>query len=958
MAVSEARDRRGRSARGRAGLLDRELALQAIADTLDSPGTDAGQALLVVGHAGMGKTRLYGTTLDAARSRELRVLRAAGAELEQNLAFGVALQLLQSLFAELPSSRRERLLAAAPRRIRDLYLGQAAAAEPDSGEDMSIAHGLFMLVATATETRRGLIAIDDLHWCDPASLTFVLYLLHRLDELPLAVVMASRPPESQAAREALDRIAAHPRVQVQTLGPLGEDAVAELAQRTLGERAVPSLVSACQQATGGNPFYVHELLMALADEAEPAEALDSQVASLAPDAVTRSLRVRVGRLGSAATALARAVAILGDDVPLRYAAALSGLSIPQASEAADALGSIEILLSREPLRFVHPLVRQVIELDVPASERATSHLDAARLLYAQGEGVERVAAHLLLGRAQQDPWVVEQLRAAAREAMSRGGAQSAGRYLERALAEPPPAGEEAEVLSELGAVEAVLGSESAADRFAAAVGATSDPRRRAELELQRGRTLRAQGRQAEALSAFESGLHELEAGAGSDDDGSLHDELQSGFLSTAWLIPDRQAESIARAAELRRHRVGPPQTYGQRLLLAEMAMHAALDGEPSDRVSELAQLSWQGGILLERDGARGIGWNLAATALTLAGELEQALEVADAAVENARHSGSPLAFATASFVRALPALWRGQVASAMADLELARDARRFGWAQFVRSAAARLCLGLIETGELERAEAVLSEDAPIRSPYDLEDAVRLYALAELRLAQGRPEEALATACSAGGAAERNVRFLGFCSWRTCAAQAALALGDRDRALALAEQAHQRAEQTQVLHQRIRTEYVLGLCHGGQTGLERLQAAAELARSAPPRLEGIKALVALGSALRRANERAAAREPLQQAADLAREAGACALQERARTELSATGARPRREALLSGPESLTPSERRIAELAAAGQSNREIAAALFVTPKTVEYHLRNSYRKLDIQTRRQLAEALG
>jgi DNA-binding CsgD family transcriptional regulator len=84
----------------------------------------------------------------------------------------------------------------------------------------------------------------------------------------------------------------------------------------------------------------------------------------------------------------------------------------------------------------------------------------------------------------------------------------------------------------------------------------------------------------------------------------------------------------------------------------------------------------------------------------------------------------------------------------------------------------------------------------------------------------------------------------------------------------------------------------------------------------------------------------------------------ALHERARGELAATGARPRRDVLLSGPESLTPSERRIAELAATGQSNREIAQALFVTPKTVEYHLRNTYRKLDIQTRRELAEALS
>jgi DNA-binding CsgD family transcriptional regulator len=121
---------------------------------------------------------------------------------------------------------------------------------------------------------------------------------------------------------------------------------------------------------------------------------------------------------------------------------------------------------------------------------------------------------------------------------------------------------------------------------------------------------------------------------------------------------------------------------------------------------------------------------------------------------------------------------------------------------------------------------------------------------------------------------------------------------------------------------------------------------------------VRALVELGAALRRANERTASRPSLRQAADLAKRGGALALYQRARTELSASGARPRREALLSGPDSLTPSERRIAELAAAGHSNRDIAGILFVTLKTVEYHLRNVYRKLDISARGELPRALN
>jgi DNA-binding CsgD family transcriptional regulator len=184
------------------------------------------------------------------------------------------------------------------------------------------------------------------------------------------------------------------------------------------------------------------------------------------------------------------------------------------------------------------------------------------------------------------------------------------------------------------------------------------------------------------------------------------------------------------------------------------------------------------------------------------------------------------------------------------------------------------------------------------------------------------------------------------------------LGDRGRAIDIAAEALARAERTDVLHLRIRARRVLGLCDQGSRGLRSLRAAVRLGADAPSRLETMRALVDLGAALRRENRRTDARAPLQRAADMAHRGGAVALAERARIELAASGARPRRDALLSGPGSLTPSERRIAELAATGQSNREIAQALFVTPKTVEYHLRNAYRKLDIQTRTELAGALA
>jgi DNA-binding CsgD family transcriptional regulator len=145
--------------------------------------------------------------------------------------------------------------------------------------------------------------------------------------------------------------------------------------------------------------------------------------------------------------------------------------------------------------------------------------------------------------------------------------------------------------------------------------------------------------------------------------------------------------------------------------------------------------------------------------------------------------------------------------------------------------------------------------------------------------------------------------------------------------------------------------------GGEAGIELLREASELLRGSPTQLERLHVLVDLGVALRRARHRTQAREPLREALQLARRGGALALARRAHEELAATGEKLPPLSLV-GPRSLTPSERRIAELAAAGLTNREIAQTLFVSIKTVESHLRGAYRKLDVTSREQLGPALA
>jgi len=231
----------------------------------------------------------------------------------------------------------------------------------------------------------------------------------------------------------------------------------------------------------------------------------------------------------------------------------------------------------------------------------------------------------------------------------------------------------------------------------------------------------------------------------------------------------------------------------------------------------------------------------------------------------------------------------------------------------------------------------------------------------LRLAQGRPAEALADFQTCAAMFSRDLwrtemRDVGYLHARAGAALALLRLGERERAreLAQSELADVRAfGAPRALGIALR---VAGLAQGGSRGLELLDESVTVLRGSPALLERAQALVELGAALRRAGRRAAAREPLAEALELAARCGARPLTVRAREELNATGARPRRE-WRTGVEALTPSELRVVRLAAAGHTNREIAHELYVTLKTVEGHLARAYTKLRIEGRGQLPQVL-
>jgi DNA-binding CsgD family transcriptional regulator len=318
-----------------------------------------------------------------------------------------------------------------------------------------------------------------------------------------------------------------------------------------------------------------------------------------------------------------------------------------------------------------------------------------------------------------------------------------------------------------------------------------------------------------------------------------------------------------------------------------------------------------------------------------------------------------LGYALAMSFRAHMYFRRGAMAEAEADARAALDvATLHGWPLGLPTAVAFLVQTLIERGEPGLAQAALVDHGMAETVPEgpLFNAV-LFSRGRLRADEGRLEDALADFMECGRRQrEWGVRNPALLPWRSYAAVTLARLRRDDAARALADEEMelvQRFGATRAIGIALRNR---GLVIGGEEGLAHLEQSANLLRGRAFVLDEARALVELGSALRRNNQRVNARRHLTRGLELAERCAADALAARARNELLTAGARPRR-AHLAGASALTASERRAAIMAAAGRSNREIAQELFLTTKTIEMHLSNAYRKLNIRSRAQLEEAL-
>jgi DNA-binding CsgD family transcriptional regulator len=412
-------------------------------------------------------------------------------------------------------------------------------------------------------------------------------------------------------------------------------------------------------------------------------------------------------------------------------------------------------------------------------------------------------------------------------------------------------------------------------------------------------------------------------------------------------VPDA-AERLARVRA-----AGLQRGLGGSMLSAVAAWDWALRGGTAQECSELALALLADGWLIALDA--GFMALVAARVLVIA-DRDEARTVCDSALSAAQQMGSLIGVSSVNVWRGWAWLARGELAEAedalregVEGIRLMGEANGAGMAY----AAGFVARVLIERGDLDGARAALMS-CPEPTPGSDEEAVVRRTTVEHLLAEGHWKPALA---EADLHRERlgDVDNVAWAPWRSLTARALEGLGRRDEAQALLEEELVEARRWGAPGSLARTLRLLGAIRH-EDGLDLLREAVETADASPARLEHAKALTALGSALRLARKPSDARAPLRDAFEIASHCGAQPLAEHARNELYAAGGRPRRQAL-TGPESLTPSERRIAQLAAAGQSNRDIARALYVTPKTVEVHLTSVYRKLGIRSRGGLAEAL-
>lgn len=933
--------------RGADLLCEREHELAVARAAIVEAAAGDGSLVCVEGPAGIGKTRLLEAIAHVAAGVGFQIHQARCDELESGLAYGALRQLLAPGLARLDPSVRAVVLEGPASVTAALVEGRNDRADTRVDDDaLLIAHGLYRLLQNIAERSPQMLVVDDAHWADASSLEAVGYLVRRLDGLPVLAAIGCRLPIEGRVGDRLARMRSVPQTRRLTPAPLSEHAVASLAEDALGDSPKPGLPSRLWHVTGGNPFFVHELLAAHRAGAPAWDTIDDRDGPrLVPERVAESVLGRVTAAGDAAARLADAVAVLGE-ARLHDATTLAALDEAEGVAAADRLAAADVLTSGAQVRFVHPIARQAIRAHISPARLALAHARAARLLSDRGTPLDHVAAHLLEALPRADPWVTTTLLAAATQQQQRGSPETAVALLLRARDEPPPQHLRQPVTVALAHAQARSDHPQAATTAREALAGAHGSGEKAEAALHLVRTLGLSGDPWSALDL----LHELTVGrSGVDPDLAL--QLEAELLGVARFQADTRPEALVRLDRLAPR--ARPARRATRVLLANLALSALERNQAPHEVAELARMA-----LADGWPADDVSFQLvyAFEALTWTDHLDDAARAADA-VMAAAHEGSSLSLSALGLSwRASINLRRGAVADAEADARISYDLIAGAAPWRIPFHRAHLADALLVRGEVTEAARVLADPEPDEqaddNPFYLDSRGRLH------LMQGHARAGLEDfrACGQALARRGGVDAPATFPWRSRCAFALQHLGEGEQARELARDELALATAGQVPGAIGEALITVSLVEDGDAGVRRLHDALEVLQDSPRVLIRVRALTELGAMLRRNGQPRTARDHLATALDLAHRHGATALADRAHEELVIAGGRPRR-ATRTGIDALTPGERRVAQHVAQGLTNRQVAHSLFVSTRTVTTHLTHIYQKLGISSRTHLTRLL-
>jgi DNA-binding CsgD family transcriptional regulator len=923
-------------------LIERAVELDVLGAAVSRLAEREGGVVVLEAAAGLGKTALLQHATRLATAAGCLVRRAAPGPLERHFPFGAVRALLEAPLRDASEDGRTRIMAGPAATAGALLLGGTA---PDGLGTTMVAHSLLWLCAAIADERPLALVIDDAQWCDRSSLEVLAYLARRIDDLPLLIVIGARAEDPDAASDLLSLIGGVRAATVLCPQPLTLSGAARLIRRFAPHTSL-GVCRDCHGSVGGNPWLLGELGRQIAahgpaaidpcdPEAPPASAVARQV-----------IRRRLAALGSRERAVVAALAVIGDGRAPHVVAKVAGVPVGELGPAGDVLVAAG-LLGPDRERFAHCMIATVICEDLPRADRERLHHEAARALIEAGACADVVASQLLQSAPSADPEVSGFLVRAASEAAHRGTPDTAAAYLQRALSERAPGDDRGRLLARLATATFDAGLPGSRRLLREALHEARD--RATRVGVLTGLAA------LNAVDGGDDGLFQLfDRELAPDADSATRMMVEAAALDALMMAPERHAERARRVAAVDLARTTDPML--QRVAIAHRAWLATELGTPqASTCATLALEALEGDVLLHQAWRRA-AYHLCVRVLVMTDHAQEAREAIGAMRHDAIARGSLRLRAGAESHASELALRTGLVAEAEKHARLALKLVDHDLDVFTGGAIEVLVQAFAERGAFQEAHDLLSDrglDGALgRTPWEI--GVR-HARAQLWLAEGDFERAYAEACRSGVRREEQWRpNPTWTAWRSTAALALAHLGRRDEAAALADTELALAEDFSAPVPIIRALHARAVAEVDATARVALcERALRIALAAPARLESVRVRLELGGALMQLGRRVAARESFRPALAAADAVGASLLADRARRELVASGLRPRRAAL-DGPAALTPRQRQICELAAAGKGNRAIAQQLFLSIKTVETHLASGYRKLGVNTRADLA----